>query len=258
MKAADLFSLKGRVALVTGASSGLGVQFARALADNGAMVALVARRADRLKTLKDEIEGKGGRAVAIEADVTDCAAMTRAFDAAEKAFGTVTILVNNAGIAHGGRAVEMPAEEWRKVLSTNLDAVFFWAQEAARRMLAAKTGGAIVNIASVLGFGVAKGTAAYAVAKAGVVQLTKALALELTFKGIRVNAIAPGWIVTDLNRDYLLSEQGAAIKREIPVGRFGEESDLDGALLLLVSDAGRFIAGTTLVVDGGQMVALRG
>jgi 3-oxoacyl-[acyl-carrier protein] reductase len=144
------------------------------------------------------------------------------------------------------------------VVGTDLDAVFFWAQEAARRMLSAGKTGAIVNIASVLGFGVAKGTAAYAVAKAGVVQLTKALGLELAFKGVRVNAIAPGWIVTDINRDYLTSEQGAAIKREIPVGRFGEERDLDGALLLLVSDAGRFIAGTTIVVDGGQMVALRG
>src|SRR5215470_3405581 len=129
MKAADMFSLKGRVALVTGASSGLGTQFAKALADNGAVVVLVARRAERLKALKAEIEKKGGRAVAIEADVTDRAAMTRAFDAAEKALGTVTILVNNAGIAHGGRAVEMPPEEWRKVLSTNLDAVFSWAQE---------------------------------------------------------------------------------------------------------------------------------
>ncbi len=157
MKAAEMFSLKGRVALVTGASSGLGVQFAKALADNGAAVALVARRADRLKSLKDEIEGKGGRAVAIEADVTDHAAVARAFDAAEKAFGTVTILVNNAGIAHGGRAVEMPPEEWRKVLSTNLDAVFFWAQEAARRLLAAKKQGAIVNIASVLGLARIKG-----------------------------------------------------------------------------------------------------
>src|SRR5207248_6403591 len=119
-------------------------------------------------------------------------------------------------------------------------------------------GAAIVNVASGLGFGVAKGTAAYAVAKAGVVQLTKALGLELAFKGIRVNAIAPGWIVTDLNREYLASEHGAAIKREIPVGRFGEERDLDGALLLLVADAGRFITGSTIVVDGGQMVALRG
>lgn len=258
MKAADLFSLKGRVALVTGASSGLGVQFARALADNGAMVALVARRADRLKTLKDEIEGKGGRAVAIEADVTDCAAMTRAFDAAEKAFGTVTILVNNAGIAHGGRAVEMPAEEWRKVLSTNLDAVFFWAQEAARRMLAAKKQGAILNIASVLGLAVSKGAVAYAAAKAGVVQVTKALAVELAFKGVRVNAIAPGWFVTEMNDDYLSGEEGAAIKREIPMGRFGNPGDLDGALLLLVSDAGSYITGATVVVDGGQVIQIKG
>ena len=258
MKAADMFSLKGRVALVTGASSGLGVQFAKALADNGAAVALVARRADRLKSLKDEIEGKGGRAVAIEADVTDHAAVARTFDAAEKAFGTVTILVNNAGIAHGGRAVEMPPEEWRKVLSTNLDAVFFWAQEAARRLLAAKKQGAIVNIASVLGLAVSKGAVAYAAAKAGVVQVTKALAVELAFKGVRVNAIAPGWFVTDINRDYLSSEQGKKLTRDIPVGRFGQDGDLDGALLLLASDAGSYIAGATIVCDGGQMVALRG
>jgi len=258
MKAADMFSLKGRVALVTGASSGLGVQFAKALADNGAAVALVARRADRLKSLKDEIEGKGGRAVAIEADVTDHAAVARTFDAAEKAFGTVTILVNNAGIAHGGRAVEMPPEEWRKVLSTNLDAVFFWAQEAARRLLAAKKQGAIVNIASVLGLAVSKGAVAYAAAKAGVVQVTKALAVELAFKGVRVNAIAPGWFVTEMNDDYLSSEAGTAIKREIPMGRFGNPGDLDGALLLLVSDAGSYITGATIVVDGGQVVQIKG
>ncbi|HET8542941.1 MAG TPA: glucose 1-dehydrogenase [Pseudolabrys sp.] len=258
MKAADMFSLKGRVALVTGASSGLGVQFARALSDNGAAVALVARRADRLKSLQNEIEGKGGRAVAIEADVTDHAAIARAFDAAEKAFGTVTMLVNNAGIAHGGRAVEMPPEEWRKVLSTNLDAVFFWAQEAARRLLAAKKQGAIVNIASVLGLAVSKGAVAYAAAKAGVVQVTKALAVELAFKGVRVNAIAPGWFVTEMNDDYLSGEEGAAIKREIPMGRFGNPGDLDGALLLLVSDAGSYITGATVVVDGGQVIQIKG
>jgi 3-oxoacyl-[acyl-carrier protein] reductase len=184
--------------------------------------------------------------------------MLRAFDAAEKAFGTVTILVNNAGVTDAGRAVELAEEEWRRVMSTNLDAVFYWAQEAARRMLVAGKGGAIVNIASVLGFGVAKGLIAYATAKAGVIQLTKALALELAFKGIRVNAIAPGWIVTDLNRDYLSGEQGVAIKREIPMGRFGEERDLDGPLLLLVSDAGRYMTGATIVADGGKLVALRG
>ncbi len=183
--------------------------------------------------------------------------MRAAFDAAEKAFGTVTVLVNNAGVVHSGRAVELAEEDWRRVLSTNLDAVFFWAQEAARRMLAAGKGGAIVNIASVLGFNVDKGVIAYATAKAGVIQLTKALALELAFKGIRVNAIAPGWIVTDINRDYLSSERGAPMKKQIPMGRFGEERDLDGPLLLLVSDAGRFMTGATIVADGGQLVALR-
>ena len=258
MGAAKLFDLTGQVALVTGASSGLGVRFAQVLAEAGAAVALVARRADRLAAVKDEIEKAGGRAVAIAADVTDRDAMARAFDAAEQAFGTVTVLVNNAGVVTSERAVEVSEEEWRRVIGTNLDAVFFAAQEAARRMLAAGKGGAIVNIASMLGLSVAKGVAPYAVAKAGVIQLTKALALELAFKGIRVNAIAPGWIVTDLNRDYLASEQGAAIKREIPIGRFGEARDLDGALLLLASDAGRFITGATIVVDGGQVVAVRG
>jgi len=258
MKAADMFSLKGRVALVTGASSGLGVQFAKALADNGASVALVARRVDRLKALKQEIEGKGGKAVAIEADVTDRAAMTKAFEAAEKAFGTVTVLVNNAGIAHGGRATDMTPEEWRKVLATNLDAVFFWAQEGARRILAAKAKGSIINIASVLGLMVAKGAVAYATAKAGVVQTTKALAVELAFKGVRVNAIAPGWFVTEINDGYLNSEAGTALKREIPMGRFGAAGDLDGALLLLVSDAGSYITGATIVVDGGQVVQIKG
>ena len=258
MTATGIFDLSGKVALVTGASSGLGVRFAEVLAENGASVVLVARRADRLAGVKAAIEKSGGKALAVEADVCDRAAMRGVFDAAEQAFGTVTILVNNAGVAHSGRAVELPEEEWRRVLATDLDAVFFCAQEAARRMLAARMGGAIVNVSSVLGLGVAKGVIAYATAKAGVIQLTKALALELAFKGIRVNAIAPGWIVTELNRDYLQGEQGAALKREIPIGRFGEARDLDGPLLLLVSDAGRFVTGATIVADGGQVVALRG
>jgi NAD(P)-dependent dehydrogenase (short-subunit alcohol dehydrogenase family) len=258
MKASELFDLNGQVALVTGASSGLGVRFAQVLAANGAKVALVARRADRLADVKAKIEAVGGSAVAIEADVLDRAAMARAFDAAEQGFGTVTILINNAGVAHGGRAVDMPPEEWRRVLSTNLDAVFFWAQEAAKRLLAAKKKGAIVNIASILGFGVSKGAAAYATAKAGVVQLTKALAIELAFRGVRVNAIAPGYVITEINREYLTTGPGAGMAREIPVGRIGEERDLDGALLLLASDAGRFITGTTVVVDGGHMIGLRG
>jgi len=257
MKASEMFDLTGRVALVTGASSGLGVRFAEVLAANGAMVVLVARRADRLDALKKKIEAAGGQAIAAEADVLDRKAMERAFDAAEKAFGTVTILVNNAGVTHADRVAEMSEETWRHVTGTNLDAVLYWAQEAARRMIAAKKQGAIVNIASILGYGVSKGVAAYSVAKAGVVQLTRALAVELSFKGVRVNAIAPGFVVTEINEDYLTGK-GAEMTRHIPVGRFGETRDLDGALLLLCSDAGRFMAGATVTVDGGQILAIAG
>jgi 3-oxoacyl-[acyl-carrier protein] reductase len=256
MSATQIFDLTGKVALVTGASSGLGVRFAEVLAENGAPVVLVARRVDRLDALKARIEKSGGRSIAIEADVRDRKAMTLAYDAAEQAFGMVTILINNAGVVHSDRAVELAEEEWRRVLSINLDAVFYWAQEAARRLLAAGKGGAIVNVASVLGFSPDKGVVAYAAAKAGVIQLTKALAIELAFNGIRVNAIAPGWIVTEINSDYLAGP-GAGMTRQIPMGRFGDPRDLDGPLLLLASDAGRYITGATVVVDGGQLAALK-
>jgi 3-oxoacyl-[acyl-carrier protein] reductase len=258
MKADKLFDLTGEVALVTGASSGLGLRFAEVLAANGAKVVLVARRADRLAEVKQKIEKADGKAIAVEADVLARDGMRLAFDAAEQAFGTVTVLLNNAGIAHTNRAIDLPEETWRQVLAVDLDAVFFWSQEAARRMMAAGRKGTIVNIASVVGFNVSKGIAAYAVAKAGVVQLTKALALEWASRGIRVNGIAPGWFTTDINREFLASERGQAIRREIPMERFGEEGDLDGALLLLVSQAGRFMTGETILVDGGQSVALRG
>jgi NAD(P)-dependent dehydrogenase (short-subunit alcohol dehydrogenase family) len=256
MRAGTLFDLTGQVALVTGASSGLGARFAQVLAANGARVALVARRKDRLAALSERIVAAGGSAIAIEADVLDRTGMLRAFDETHAAFGPVSILVNNAGAAQSVRALDMSEEEWRRVLSLDLDSVFFWSQEGARRMLAAGNKGAIVNIASVLSFGVSKGVAAYAVAKAGVMQLTKALALELAFKGVRVNAIAPGWFVTDINRAFLESEKGIELKRAIPMGRFGNEDDLDGALLLLASNAGAYITGATIVADGGQVIAL--
>ncbi|MGE3990557.1 SDR family NAD(P)-dependent oxidoreductase [Pseudorhodoplanes sp.] len=254
MKAGTIFDLTGDVALVTGASSGLGARFAEVLAANGARVALVARRRERLDSLRERIVAAGGTAIAVEADVLDRAAMLRTFDRTEAAFGTVTVLVNNAGAAQGVRALDMSEEEWRRILSLDLDSVFFWSQEGARRMLAAGAKGSIVNTASVLAFGVSKGVAAYAVAKAGVVQLTRALSLELAFKGVRVNAIAPGWFVTEINRTFLESEKGQEMKRAIPMGRFGSEGDLDGVLLLLASKAGGYITGATLIVDGGQVI----
>jgi 3-oxoacyl-[acyl-carrier protein] reductase len=252
MSAAKLFDLTGQVALVTGASSGLGVRFAQVLAEAGAAVALVARRADRLEAVRAVIEKAGGRAVAIAADVTDRGAMRSAFDAAEQAFGTVTVLVNNAGVVTSARAVEVGEEEWRRVIGTNLDAVFFAAQEAARRMLAAGKGGAVVNIASMLGLSVAKGVAPYAVAKAGVIQLTKAMALELAFKGIRVNAIAPGFFESEMTDQYPDGYLDAMMIR-VPAGRGGDPAELTAALLFLASDASSYVTGVTLPVDGGML-----
>jgi len=257
MKAGTIFNLDGRVALVTGASSGLGARFARVLAANGAAVVCVARRAERLEALVAEIEAGGGRALAVGADVADRAAMAAAFDAAEKAFGTVTVLVNNAGVGLSGKVIDQPEQVWRDTMSVNLDAVYFNAQEASRRMVAAGQPGAIINIASILGFGVGKGLSAYAVSKAAVVQLTKALAIELGRHNIRVNAIAPGYFVTEINADYLAGK-GAAMVKDIPLGHFGGEGDLDGPLLLLASQAGAFAHGATFVIDGGQMIGLRG
>jgi 3-oxoacyl-[acyl-carrier protein] reductase len=256
-RAAELFDLAGRVALVTGASSGIGNRFARTFALNGARVVAVARRADRLETLVAEIRAAGGAAIAHVADVRDHAAMAGAFDAAEKAFGTVTIHINNAGIAPTGRVLDQPSSTWRDVMDVNLDAVYFNAQLAAQRMVAAKTGGAIINVASILGFSVFRTLSAYAVAKAGVIQLTKAMALELASRKIRVNTIAPGYIHTELNHADLSGEFGQQFVKDIPLGRFGEVGDLDGAILLLASDAGRFMTGATLVVDGGHTASLQ-
>ncbi len=254
MTAANLFDLSGAVALVTGASSGLGRHFAKVLAANGATVALAARRADRLAALAGEIAADGGTSIAVACDVTDNDSVTAAFDAVEAQIGPVTLLINNAGIAHGGSALDLEAETWRAVMATNLDAVFALSRQAARRMIAAETSGSIVNIASIAGFGVDKGIAAYATSKAGVIHLTKALALEWARYGIRVNAIAPGWFATEINTVYLASPAGESLLKSNPMRRFGRDGDLDGALLLLSSGAGGYITGTTLTVDGGHLL----
>ena len=250
-----IFDLRGKVALVTGASSGLGDNFARKLAAAGATVVAGARRLDRLQALAAEIERDGGKAHAVALDVTDRASVQAAVSEAVRLGGSLDVVVNNAGVGESKQSLELTAEDWRRVLDTNLDGVWHVAQAAAQAMVAGGKGGNIVNIASVLGLRVAPQLLAYATAKAGVVQMTKALALEWARHRIRVNAIAPGYIETDMNRDVLRSEQGQALVKRIPQRRIGAPSDLDGALLLLASDASSYMTGSIVVVDGGHVVS---
>lgn len=256
MKASSLFDLTGRTALVTGASGGLGARFAQTLAAQGAKVALVARRKAELDAEVAAIARSGGEAVAIAADITDRSELADAFDRAEQAFGTVDLLVANAGIAPAAKLIDETEENWHKVMALNLDAVLFSSQEAARRLIAAGKPGAIVVVGSILGFGASRGVGAYCTSKAAVHQLTKSLALELAAKNIRVNALAPGYIVTDINRAYLESSAGDQMKATIPMRRFGRVDELDGPLLLLASDAGSLMTGTILTVDGGHLLPL--
>jgi NAD(P)-dependent dehydrogenase (short-subunit alcohol dehydrogenase family) len=244
-------ALAGRRALVTGASSGLGRHFALLLAAHGAHVVAAARRASALDRVVAEARGAGGDASAVALDVRDPGSV----DAAIAAVGGLDIVVNNAGVALTKPALDTDDDGWQQVLDTNLSGAFRVARAAARGMVAAGNGGVIVNIASILAYRVAKQVAAYATAKAGLVRLTEALALELAAKGIRVNALAPGYVETDLNRDFLRSTAGEAILKRVPMRRFGTPSDLDGALMLLVCDAGRYMTGATIVVDGGHGLA---
>jgi NAD(P)-dependent dehydrogenase (short-subunit alcohol dehydrogenase family) len=245
-----LFDVRGKVALVTGASSGLGENFARCLAARGAVVVACARRADRLEALVRE----GGAAHAVALDVTDARSVEAAVRRAVELAGPIDVLVNNAGIADTKASLELTDADWRRVLDTNLDGAWRVAQAVAKAMVAAKRGGSIVNIASILGLRQATHLLAYAAAKAALVQVTKALALEWARHGIRVNAIAPGYVVTEMNRDFFASEAGQAVVKRIPQRRVGSPRDLEGALLLLASDAGAYMTGSIVVADGGHLV----
>jgi len=247
----DKFDLTGRTALITGASSGLGWRFAEALAEQGAHVVLAARRTERLDELKGRIEAAGGTATTVALDVTDRASIEAAFAAIGDAGLTADILVNNAGIAREAWALDMTADDWSSVMDTNLGGVWFVAQAAARRMVEAGTGGSIVNIASLLGLRVAPTLSAYAVAKAGVVQMTKALALEWARHRIRVNAIAPGVIDTPLFQSGRAERMRAIATDKMLWPRLGSGADIAATALFLASDEAEFITGQTLVVDGG-------
>jgi NAD(P)-dependent dehydrogenase (short-subunit alcohol dehydrogenase family) len=252
---ADLLRLNGRHALVTGASSGLGRHFASVLAAAGAQVTVAARRETQSAQTVKSIVTSGAQAHAVRLDVTDAGSVEQAFATAEARLGPVTILINNAGVTVTRPALEMTENDWTSVVDTNLKGAWLVAQHAARRMIHFGVGGSIVNIASILGLRVAGGVAPYAISKAGVVQMTKALALEWARHGIRVNALAPGYIETELNDAFFSSDTGKALVRRVPQRRLGELRELDGPLLLLASDAGSYMTGSIVAVDGGHLVS---
>lgn len=244
--------LESKTALVTGASGGLGFYFAGLLARHGVSVTLAARRRQALAEAAEKIRAAGGSALAVEMDVADSASVAAALAQVGKPFD---ILINNAGVSGTAPALDLDEEGWDRVVDTNLKGSFVVGQAVARGMQASGRGGAIVNIASILGHRVAGNVSAYAASKAGVIQLTKALALEWARYGIRVNALCPGYIETDINRDFFTSEAGLQLIRRIPQRRLGRPDELAGALLLLASDAGSYITGSTIEVDGGHLIS---
>jgi NAD(P)-dependent dehydrogenase (short-subunit alcohol dehydrogenase family) len=250
-----VFEINDQHVLVTGGSSGFGRHFSQFLASKGAKVTLAARRAEALASVVAEINAAGGKAQSVILDVTLPESIDRAMDEAQAGFGSIQSVINNAGVTATKPALDQDERAWNSVMDTNLKGVWLVAQAAARRMVDNKVRGAIVNIASILGLRVAGAVAPYAISKAGVIQMTKALALEWARYGIRVNALAPGYFVTELNDDFFESEHGKALIKRVPQRRLGQLSELDGPLVLLVSNAGSFMTGSVVTVDGGHLVS---
>jgi len=247
--------LAGKRVLITGASSGLGAHFALLAASCGAHVAVAARRVDRLENfVKRLTEAGAASATAFALDVTDPQSVTTCVEDVFENLGGLDVLVNNAGISGLGFSLDMTAADYDRVLDTNLRGVWLMAVEVARHWSEAGSGGNIINIASILGFRVGKALTAYAMSKAGVVQMTKALALEWGRHGIRVNALAPGYFITEMNEEFLTSEEGMKSFAANPIKRPGDLTELNGPFLLLATDASSFMTGTTIPVDGGHLV----
>lgn len=249
----NLFNLENKVALVTGAGSGLGRQFAETLAAAGATVALAARRREKLDETAEIIGKNGGNAICLDLDVTDTLSVTNCLRETESELGAPDILVNNAGIARQAYLTDMSEADWDDVLDTNLKGVFMVAQATAKSMIKAGKPGSIINISSVLGLRVSKALGSYIAAKAGVVQLTKAMALEWSRNGIRVNALAPGYFITEINEQQFDDAAHEKLSHVVPMGRVGELQEISGPLLLLASDAGSYMTGSIVAVDGGHL-----
>ena len=251
----DLLSVQGKVALVTGASSGLGAHFSKVLASAGAKVIVAARRVEKLASVVDEINTSGGIATAVALDITNQESVIEAMDKGEAEFGPISILVNNAGVGDSKRFINVDEDSWDFVINTNLKGSWTVANQLSKRLIANKSSGSIINIASILGFRVSLGESTYAISKAGVIQMTKAMALELGHKGIRVNALCPGYFKTEINEDYFNTEKGQTYIKSTPAKRLGRLEELNAPLLMLASDAGSFINGAALPVDGGHLVS---
>jgi NAD(P)-dependent dehydrogenase (short-subunit alcohol dehydrogenase family) len=251
----DTWRLDRHTALITGAASGFGEHFAHTLAGAGARVVLAARRFERIEAIAAQLCAGGSQALAVPMDVTSSASIHAAFDQAAAHGFVPDIVVNNAGISEPRPALEVSEDSWDRVVDTNLKGAWLVSREAASRLVVAGQPGCIINVASILAFRVTGQLASYAASKAGLAHLTQALALEWARHRIRVNALAPGYFATDLNRDFLASEVGDKMKMRVPQRRFGEYAQLDGPLLLLASQAGSYMTGSTIVIDGGLACA---
>ena len=250
----DLKPLKDKTAIVTGASRGIGMAIAEGFAKAGASVSIAARNKRDLSSVETHIKKFNPNVIAFQTDVSQSEDVDALINNTLKSFGQIDILVNNAGISDPKKFKELTEESWLNIIETNLNGAYRVAKEIADLMLKQGDGGSIINIASILGIRVGLNLTSYAAAKAALIQLTKSMALELARSNIRVNAIAPGYIRTDLNKDFFKTKKGKEYIQSIPMNRLGLEKELDGPLLLLASNASSFITGSTIVVDGGHLV----
>jgi NAD(P)-dependent dehydrogenase (short-subunit alcohol dehydrogenase family) len=246
-----MFDLTGHNALITGGGSGIGKHFAQVLARHGATAVVAGRRREKLDATAAGIRAHGGRAFIVEMDVARAPSIVAAIDEAEKAAGTIDILINNAGIVGTKSALDTTEEEWDAVIATNLKGCWLCARQIAGKLIAQKKQGSIINVASILGLVTQKGTAPYSTAKAGLIHLTRILASEWVRHGIRVNALAPGYIATEMAEGFFATPRGEKVIQLIPQRRVGTVDDLTVPMLLLASDASSYMTGTTIAIDGG-------